>query len=253
MMATAPAITAPTIGRMDEFNPENESIAAYLERFKLFVSVNGIPEDKRAPTLLLVLGKEHYSLVRGLVSPDEPEDKSLKELSTLLSQHFDPEPVVIAERFKFYQRSQGSGESVSDFMASLRKLASHCKFETFLSEALRDRFVCGLCSEAIQKALLAKKDLTVDSALDTALSMEAAAKKAREMKDRGGQTNGTVHKLHSRRRSNFKGANPSLPLSPKPCQHCGRSKHMPEQCTCRFRQATCHTCGNLGHIYTSLP
>ena len=64
MMATAPAITAPTIGRMDEFNPENESIAAYLERFKLFVSMNGIPEDKRAPTLLLVLGKEHYSLVR---------------------------------------------------------------------------------------------------------------------------------------------------------------------------------------------
>ena len=158
---------------------------------------------------------------------------------------------MIAERFKFYQRSQGSGESVSDFMASLRKLASRCKFETFLSEALRDRFVCGLCSEAIQKALLAKKDLTLDSALDTALSMEAAAKKAREMKDRGGQTNGTVHKLHSRRRSNFKGANPSLPMSPKPCQHCGRSKHMPEQC--RFRQATCHTCGNLGHITPVCP
>ena len=50
---------------------------------------------------------------------------------------------MIAERFKFYQRSQGSGESVSDFMASLRKLASRCKLETFLSEALRDRFVCG--------------------------------------------------------------------------------------------------------------
>ena len=91
---------------------------------------------------------------------------------------------MIAERFKFYQRSQGSGESVSDFMASLRKLASHCKFEAFLSEALHDRFDCGLCSEPIQRAMLAKKDLTFDSALDTALSMEAAAKKAREMRER---------------------------------------------------------------------
>ena len=60
-----------------------------------------------------------------------------------------------------------------------------------------------------------------------------------------------MHKLHSRQRSNFKGANPSLPMSPKPCQHCGRSKHMPEQC--RFRQATCHTCGNLGHITPVCP
>ena len=32
--------------------------------------------------------------------------------------------------------------------------------------------------QAIQKALLAKKDLTLDSALDTALSMEAFAKKS---------------------------------------------------------------------------
>ena len=68
--------------------------------------------------------------------------------------------------------------------------------------------------------LASKKDLTLDSALDTVLSMEAAAKKAREMKDKGGQTNGNVHKLHGRRRSNSKGANPSLPKSPKPCQHC---------------------------------
>ena len=67
---------------MDEFHPENESIATYLERFTLFVSVNGIPEDKRAPgTLFLVLGKEHYLLVCGLVSPDKPENKSLEELS----------------------------------------------------------------------------------------------------------------------------------------------------------------------------
>ena len=42
-MATATAITVPTIGPIDEFNLENESIAAHLERFKLFVSVNGIP------------------------------------------------------------------------------------------------------------------------------------------------------------------------------------------------------------------
>ena len=89
-MATASAAVVPTIGQMEEFNSENESISAYLERFSLFVSVNGIAEEKRAPTLLLVLGKYNYTLIRGLVSPDKPEDKSLKDLSTLLKKHFDP-------------------------------------------------------------------------------------------------------------------------------------------------------------------
>jgi len=44
---------------MQEFNPDNETITAYLERFDLFVSVNGIAEEKRASTLLLVLGLRH--------------------------------------------------------------------------------------------------------------------------------------------------------------------------------------------------
>ena len=194
-MAADP-VTVPTIGRIGEFIPENESISAYLERFTLFVTVNGISEDKRAPTLLLVLGMNHYSLIRGIVSPAKPEEKSLDELCALLKKHFDPEPVVIAERFQFYQRTQGSGESVSEFLASLRKLASRCKFGTFLSEALRNRLVCGLSNETIQKA---KQDLDLDTALGTALSMKAAAKKAKEIKDKTGHAASSVHKLGANR------------------------------------------------------
>ena len=135
---------------MQEFNPDNEIITAYLERFDLFVSVNGIAEEKQTSTLLLVLGLRHYSLIRGLVSPTKPENKTLAQLTDILKKHYDPEPIVIAERFCFYQRTQKSGESVSDFLASLRKLASRCKFGVFPSKVLRDQLVCGLNSEAIQ-------------------------------------------------------------------------------------------------------
>ena len=84
MMATDP-VTVPTIGRIGEFNPENKSISAYLERF---VTVNGIAEDKRAPTLLLVLGMNQYSLIRGMVSPVKPKEKTRNELCDLLKGHF---------------------------------------------------------------------------------------------------------------------------------------------------------------------
>ena len=112
--------TTTTIGRMQEFNPDNETISAYLERFNLFVTVNGIEEGKQVSALLLVLGLRHYSLIRGLVSPHKPETKTLAELTDILTKHYDPEPIVIAEQFRFYQRTQKSGESVADFLASLR-------------------------------------------------------------------------------------------------------------------------------------
>lgn len=159
--------------------------------------------------------------------PKKPEDKTLDELSVLLKKRFDPEPVVIAERFQFYQRTQGSCESVSEFLASLRKLATRCKFGMFLpSEALRDRLVCGLNSESIQKALLAKQDLTLESALETALSMESAAKKAREMKDKSGQATGSVHKLSNK---GSQGSSPKSSTPAKFCSHCGCGKHSCEQ------------------------
>ena len=58
-----------TIGQMQAFNPANESVTAYLERFQLFVTANVIEDDKLVPTLLTVVGSDHYSLLRGHVSP----------------------------------------------------------------------------------------------------------------------------------------------------------------------------------------
>jgi len=199
----------------------------------MFVSVNGIAEEKRASTLLLVLGLRHYSLIRGLVSPAKPEEKTLAELKDILKKHYDPEPIVIAEQFRFYQRTQKSGETVADFLASLRKLASRCKFGGFLSEALRDRLVCGLNSEAIQKSLLAKENLTLDTAMETALGMEAAAKRAKELK--GNQRSTPVFRVEK-----------TSPPPTKTCGRCGRGNHSSSDC--KFKDATCHKCGKVGHI-----
>ena len=69
-----------TIGRMQEFKPADETVTAYLERFQLFVEANGIEADKLVPTLLTVIGSVHYTLLRGLVSPQLPKEKSFNEL-----------------------------------------------------------------------------------------------------------------------------------------------------------------------------
>ena len=163
--------TRGTIGNMSEFNPGNETVTAYLERFLLFVAANGISDDKKVPTLLTVVGATHYTLIRGLVSPELLKDKTFDELIDLLKKHYDPQPIVIAERFHFYQRSQKPDETITNYLASLRKLASRCEFGAFLTEALRDRLVCGMQHENIQKVLLTKAKLDLDKALEISLGM----------------------------------------------------------------------------------
>ena len=82
--------------------------------------------------------------------------------------------VVIAERFQFFRRQQDVGETVAEYEAELRKLATHCDYGAFLEQALRDRLVCGLRNEASQKHLLSKANLTLEKALEIAQGMEAA-------------------------------------------------------------------------------
>ena len=64
------------------------------------------------------------------------------------------------ERFHFHRRSQATSESLCEYVAELWKLSTHCEFGECLYEALRDRLVSGLRSEAIQRHLLSEADLT---------------------------------------------------------------------------------------------
>ena len=83
-------------------------------------------EDNQVPIFLTVIGGKAYAVL--LVAPDLPEDnKAYDALVGFLKNHYEPKPVVIAERFHFHKRSQALEESVVQFLAALRRLATHCK------------------------------------------------------------------------------------------------------------------------------
>jgi len=87
---------------------------------------------------------------------------------------------VISECYNFNRRQQAANESVADYVAELRRLSAHCEFRTFLDDALRDRFVCGLRSEAVHK-LLVEISLTFTHAVEIAQNMESAASKVKQL------------------------------------------------------------------------
>ena len=53
------------------------------------------------------------------MAPSLPQEKTFAELSEVLKVHFEPKPLVIAERFLFHKRSQALGESIANYMAAV--------------------------------------------------------------------------------------------------------------------------------------
>ncbi|KAL1473787.1 hypothetical protein MTO96_038471 [Rhipicephalus appendiculatus] len=85
------------------------------------------------------------------------------------------------ERFRFNNRSRWEGESLGQFVAAQRGLASTCAFGDELDWLLRDRFVCGVNNPAMQTRLLEFPDPLLDDVVKAALAMDAATKDAGEI------------------------------------------------------------------------
>ena len=149
-----------------------------------------------------------------------------------LKKHFEPKKIIIAERFNFHRRNQASDESITEYVAELRKLAASCEFGGNLEESLRDRFVCGLRSESTQKQLLTEADLTFKRAVEIAKGIEAAEKKSEQFKK--AEPVEAINKL----------THCSKPI--QPCYRCGKQGHSPS--TCHFKEELCRKCGKKGHI-----
>lgn len=174
--------------RLDEFNTDNETIEAYLERVELYFQAAGTKDEVKVPLFLTVIGSKNYNLLRDLLAPAKPREKELDVLFSTLKKHYNPKKVVIVERFHFHKRNQESGESIQEYVAQLRHLALHCEFGEYLDQALRDRFVCGIGNEDIQKKILAQETaMEFTKAVELAVALEAATSQTKEIQDKGEQ------------------------------------------------------------------
>ena len=221
-------------GTLKEFNSNEGSITSYLERVELYFTANSVPGDKQVPILLTCIGTSTYTLLSDLLAPSPPSTKSLAEIADVLRKHFEPKRAIIAEQYQFHKRNQAVGESIADYDAALRKLATNCKFGDYLEDAIRDRIVCGLSNEAIQRRLLSEPDLTLTKAMDLAQAMETAERNSKSLKG----TEFAIRKL--------RGKPPPRPRMQQPCYRCGKSNHSPIDC--KFKDVECHACGKKGHI-----
>ena len=238
-----------THGSLSAFDPSKEDWTSYTDRMKHYFIANDVTDgDKKRSILLSACGASTFKLIQNLVEKDKVNTTSFEDIVAKLKTHYDPEPSVIMQRYKFNTRTRAEGESVANYVAALRELAQHCDYNDTLSDMLRDRLVCGVKHKGITNRLLNEKKLTYEKALELAQAMETAEKDTRhlqttqsapEVHHNTSQKRGTGQKKQPAARQGQRGA---TQLS---CYRCG-GDHLPTKC--RFKDTVCHACKKRGHI-----
>ena len=231
----------PTFGKLDEYR-ETEEWRHYVERLNHFFEANEITDkEKRRSIFLVSVGAKTYKLIRSLLSPQDPKTRTYEELTKLVQDHYMPKPSTIVQRFKFNSRSQQSGETIPVFVAELRRLSEDCEFGTTLDERLRDRLVCGVRDDKIQRRLLAEPKLSLKRALELGIAAETAVKDALDLQKSTPSETPRVNKFEGKPTS-------SKDYKPSHANKCSRCDGKHNSSECRFKDAKCHACGKVGHI-----
>ena len=209
----------------------------YTKRTKRFFTAKGIINNaKKVAVLLTVIGGKAYVLLRNLLAPAKPAEKSFNVLVKIMKDHLKPKSLMIAKRFKFHWHNQHERETVTQYLTELRKFSEQCDFKEYLKEALHDRLVCGLWSEVIQRRLLAEENLTFKKGQELALGMKTTAKNVCELQ-------GTRCAAEPRLQRNVCRVQREVTND---CYRCGNQNHKSAQCP--FRTTRCDNCGKVGHI-----
>ena len=88
-MATA------VLERLEQLNPNTDSITEYMEHVSIFFTINVVPDGKKATVFLNMVGGKTYSLLCSLLAPALPQDTSYAALVDTLKLHCEPKPLVI--------------------------------------------------------------------------------------------------------------------------------------------------------------
>lgn len=119
-------------------------------------------------TLLIVMGATTHGLLRNLVQPNKPKDKTFDEIVSVLKEHFKQKSLLLAERFRFNRYNPKVNQPVAQDIAELKQCSANCE----LDASLRDRFINGTRIEACQRRLVSENDLA--QGFEIALNMNSA-------------------------------------------------------------------------------
>nr|XP_029711531.1 uncharacterized protein K02A2.6-like [Aedes albopictus] len=262
--AVAAAGAPPPNFAIDPFDKKKLKWMRWVERLENAFAIYGVVDPAMQKNLLLHhVGSETYDIACDKIAPDTPRQKTYAEIVDALEGFFNPQPLEISENFRFKCRRQGDSnaaspdETVDEYLVALRRIAVTCNFGAYLETALRNQLVFGIKRNDIRSRLLERRQLTLQDALDIAVSMELSRKGGAEIEGNLGKQE--VNAMH--RSTGFKGkkekhnkinaggksfSKVGQSASDSSCFRCGEKSHFAN--TCRHKDTVCSFCKLKGHL-----
>lgn len=240
--------TVGTIGRLSEYQL-GEDWNLYQERLDQYFLANIIPDDRKVPVLLTLIGNRAYKILRDLCDPVLPKDKSYIELCELLHKQFSPRSSVFRKRIDFYNLKQSNGETINNYFVRIKNAAMLCKFGNQLNEIIKDKFVSGLLPGRILDRVCEEDETQqladlVELALKREESIKATTRNEADTY-RLEQKKSVVKPVRNFQVKQSAGVQRSGELK---CNRCGKGNHVFAKC--KYKNYSCKNCKKVGHLAT---
>ena len=215
--------------------------------------------DKRKTALLIhslgAEGQRRYSKLKELTNYAEGATE-FEKANLKLANEYKVVRNKRAERYVFRRRAQSQCESITEYIAALRDLASTCDFGDFLEDAICDQMIEKMYNHKIRERLLADENIDLDKAIVIAVRLENAIRDAKSMDphrlsdDFDKSVNVVKYNKHYMRKENTRGRNPKHDKSQdkKTCYRCGSTQHKANYPQCAALQQKCRKCNKIGHF-----
>lgn len=179
-----------TSGGMPIFQPDCHKFEDWIDLLEVHFLENGVTEDDKMISILIkAVGINTYGLLKQLCHPILPYKKKYTELIEMLKQQFGQRTVVFFERKVFFAANKSDSESVNNWYARCRKLATNCEFGSLLDSFLVSKFVTGLSGKIFEALCEEDEKLTLANALKKSINSRS--------KIRIDQASATTTKIHT--------------------------------------------------------
>ena len=105
-----------------------EGLGKAMERYITLAKLDTHSSDYRREIFMYHLDHSVTALVDTLPFAQESDKDDLDKVIEQLEAHFDGQTNEIYEAFQFFSRKQGDGETLSQYITAVKKLALKCNF-----------------------------------------------------------------------------------------------------------------------------
>ncbi|XP_029347897.1 uncharacterized protein K02A2.6-like, partial [Acyrthosiphon pisum] len=194
-------------------------ITIFESRLTNFFIANGISNEVQKRAILLSsISEEVHKILFSLCVPAKPDVQTYDTLLGLLNNYYKPVKSYFASRYAFYNAKQRPDETVAEWGARVKNLASKYR----------------LLEEDASKISITYSQL-----------MEISAAKESTINNKTGWIKEEADFKYQKQSQQAKSAKQSITEKSK-CGTCGRSNHTQKEC--RYKDYSCNICNIKGHL-----